>query len=756
MTTHATRTRPTASTARILLALIAGLAVALPGTLSGAVPAQAVPAPPAGTGAAPVPSHLAPLMAALGAEAGAAGTALPANPTPLTGANWRTRLAPVFAKLPALRTDLRVTTPLAGQVAARTLYLGPSTRLAADTTIVAERVVISGRPARIRTGGHDLRLYPIAGVEIRGPAAAAGTRATDADTVEIDATGQDGAQGFSGFPGADGDPGEDGESGVDGEPYQGVERCSGTDGQPGEDGKPGEDGEDGFDGGPGDTGGDITLDIPPPSDDEPPVRYNLYTTGGQGGYGGDGGEGGTGGEGGAGGKGGEGGTGGEGGAGGKGGNANNEATCDGEGASAGSGAHGKPGGQGGFGGTGGPGGPGGYAGDIDVTYDEDYDASWITTNAEGGDAGPGGEGGAGGRGGKAGTPVPMGQEGNDGDDADPGPRGCPGAEPGGPPCRAEEGESGGTGEAGSVRLTEVQRSQVRPQLLWNRTYGGLDLAVTIVGGPLQERTPVDVYWANGPRVANLIGQRIFRGYLDAGTAPGRYAPVPLIPGDRLANNPPGATHLIVIAGVTSTRVGALPDVRIAFGPEANAAVVGARMRDIVKDGLRVAGQPVATITSTVRTAADQARVMFANLIGNTQQQIAANVQEQLRKYFPPGDAVIYVFVDLTRGMTPNQIRAEPRCHPERHARRDQPAGVLQRVAPLRRPGAAERGGCRLQLLQRQQRPAVRRLRAAAGGPLHRRAAGRRLPPRGRPVAAHHIAALRPSGAWDGRSGSLTM
>ena len=79
------------------------------------------------------------------------------------------------------------------------------------------------------------------------------------------------------------------------------------------------------------------------------------------------------------------------------------------------------------------------------------------------------------------------------------------------------------------------------------------------------------------------------------------------------------------------------------------------MVDIVKDGLRAAGQPQATITSTVRTAHDQARAMLQNLT-NPAHTIAQNTAAKLAIYAPVGDAVINRFTADTQGMPPQQIQ----------------------------------------------------------------------------------------------------
>ena len=79
------------------------------------------------------------------------------------------------------------------------------------------------------------------------------------------------------------------------------------------------------------------------------------------------------------------------------------------------------------------------------------------------------------------------------------------------------------------------------------------------------------------------------------------------------------------------------------------------IRDRVKDVLRAAGLAAATITSTARTPADQARAMYQNLVGTGRGQGVAN---QRRLYASAGDKIIDVFEELqAAGKTPAEIQA---------------------------------------------------------------------------------------------------
>ncbi len=198
-----------------------------------------------------------------------------------------------------------------------------------------------------------------------------------------------------------------------------------------------------------------------------------------------------------------------------------------------------------------------------------------------------------------------------------------------------------------IDFVQEIKDQVRPALAWNNTQGGLNLTWEVLDQALENDVTINVYFANGTGYANRLGAAVFSHVVPAGTAPGAGGPVH-IPGTDLAGDPAGTTHLI--AASSESQVGALADVRITFGPNANAGAVSAGMTDIVKDGLRAAGASTGTITSTLRSPADQARAMFNNAL-NT------GAQAQLALYGAAGDAVIQVYIQQTAGLTPAQIAA---------------------------------------------------------------------------------------------------
>ena len=92
-------------------------------------------------------------------------------------------------------------------------------------------------------------------------------------------------------------------------------------------------------------------------------------------------------------------------------------------------------------------------------------------------------------------------------------------------------------------------------------------------------------------------------------------------------------------------------ITITLGPKADPQVVSEFTRTVLKSILRKAGLPSALITSTARTPAQQARVMFDNIQTH-------GVAHQKALYAAAGDQVIDVFVALeAQGKTPAEIKA---------------------------------------------------------------------------------------------------
>ena len=196
-----------------------------------------------------------------------------------------------------------------------------------------------------------------------------------------------------------------------------------------------------------------------------------------------------------------------------------------------------------------------------------------------------------------------------------------------------------------VDFVQETKDQVQPALAWNNNLGGLTLTWEVLNEALTNDVTINVHFANGTGFNNRLGASVFSHTVPAGSGPGAGGPIHIL-GTGLANDPLGTTHLI--AASSESMVGSIKDVRIVFGPNANAAVVSAGMTDIVKDGLRAAGASVGNITSTLRSPADQARAMFNNIRNK-------GAASQFALYGPSGDAVIQVYVNETAGLTPAEI-----------------------------------------------------------------------------------------------------
>lgn len=98
----------------------------------------------------------------------------------------------------------------------------------------------------------------------------------------------------------------------------------------------------------------------------------------------------------------------------------------------------------------------------------------------------------------------------------------------------------------------------------------------------------------------------------------------------------------------------MPDneIIIKFGANAKAEDVTAFSLAVLKDILRAAGLTSAQVSSTARKPADQARVMYNNIV-------ATGVASQKKLYAAAGDAVIDVYVkSKAAGKSPVQIKAD--------------------------------------------------------------------------------------------------
>ena len=102
----------------------------------------------------------------------------------------------------------------------------------------------------------------------------------------------------------------------------------------------------------------------------------------------------------------------------------------------------------------------------------------------------------------------------------------------------------------------------------------------------------------------------------------------------------------------ATRQEDLEPVTIDFGPNTNPNDVTAFSRSVLADILRASGLKRAVISSTSRSPAAQARVMYNNIVSK-------GVAAQKSLYGPFGDQVIDVYVaSHAAGKSPDQIKAD--------------------------------------------------------------------------------------------------
>lgn len=202
-------------------------------------------------------------------------------------------------------------------------------------------------------------------------------------------------------------------------------------------------------------------------------------------------------------------------------------------------------------------------------------------------------------------------------------------------------------------IEEKQEEKVQPSLAWNSTTGGLTLTYTVLESDLIFDATIEAFWAQGEDYNSRLGDAFFNFVVPAGTLAGTSDSVS-IPGADLSENPDEMTH--ILAASSESKIGVLADVLVTYGIHADANVVTAEMLDIVEDGFRAAGQATNKITSTARTAEDQARAMFNNLV-NSEKTVAENIAYQNGIYGVNGEAVINVFVAQTVGLTLELINA---------------------------------------------------------------------------------------------------
>ena len=212
---------------------------------------------------------------------------------------------------------------------------------------------------------------------------------------------------------------------------------------------------------------------------------------------------------------------------------------------------------------------------------------------------------------------------------------------------------------------------IASSLAWNKTVGGIDFAYSAVSGPLSMASAAKLFWANGTTIANILSSTpIFTQTIPIGFN-GNSAPI-RVPGTLLRNAPNGTTHLLLVIdrdnlvaeSNEANNVIALADARVDFSASANQSVLGEYSRSIIKDAMRFAGQSQAIVTSTARTTAEQARVMFEVLEGPVTPTMLAKghsttIAYSYALYNTNGDQVIDTYVaSKAAAKSPTLIKAD--------------------------------------------------------------------------------------------------
>lgn len=157
-------------------------------------------------------------------------------------------------------------------------------------------------------------------------------------------------------------------------------------------------------------------------------------------------------------------------------------------------------------------------------------------------------------------------------------------------------------------------------LKWNPQKGGLEFEYTntldqpLLPDPNATNTLASLFWSNGTsKLENIptIFEHQITGY--GGTKQTVH-----VSGDLLREAPQDATHLMLYLdskviydeAVETNNVLHLMDVDVDYGANANEALVLPYTEGILKDAARYAGEETVVVSSTARTAEDQARIMY--------------------------------------------------------------------------------------------------------------------------------------------------
>lgn len=175
-------------------------------------------------------------------------------------------------------------------------------------------------------------------------------------------------------------------------------------------------------------------------------------------------------------------------------------------------------------------------------------------------------------------------------------------------------------------LTRSLADIVATSFAWDSDNGGVKFNLTVSGGDLPTPPQVSLYWASGSEFQDVLGGPACTVFLSGITAAGDYGPFNLQASD-LGEPPVGATHLslyvdppmsgfpegLLQESDEANNIQAMWDVQLAFGANANRETITPYTDQVLKRLLRYSGEASALITSTYRSAHDQARAMYDDL-----------------------------------------------------------------------------------------------------------------------------------------------
>ena len=176
-----------------------------------------------------------------------------------------------------------------------------------------------------------------------------------------------------------------------------------------------------------------------------------------------------------------------------------------------------------------------------------------------------------------------------------------------------------------VSITPSRADILPNSIAWDKVRGGLTFTYRIKN-KLTSPDAVQVYFASGAGVADELGAPLFTQTIAAGTPAGLHHGE--VPAEKFVADAPSGVSALILSGDSGNPVKSVNDVTLvagttSLGDTVDISVLSDYTIAVVKDLLRQSGQAVGTVTSTLRTAEDQARIMFNNALSNKQSRYGA-------------------------------------------------------------------------------------------------------------------------------------